>query len=66
MMAAKGDLVEVDGAQPHFLVPISAGLLDALAVFGAEFENLEPEPDEENDDLGETNGDIEPESGVTP
>ena len=61
MMAAKGDLVEVAGAPTHFLMPISAGLLDALAAFGSEFEDLEPGPDDE-DDPAEDEGDAEPDS----
>ncbi len=62
MMAAKGDIVEVDGAPKHFLMPVSARLLDTLAAFGSGFEDLEPEPDDEEDDPGEDEGDDQPDN----
>jgi hypothetical protein len=47
------DLVDVDGAPAHLLVKVTPELLDALAAFDAEAEDMEPSEDDEADDHDE-------------
>ena len=59
------DLIPVEGCEPYLLVPTTPQLLETLATFEAEAEDLEPEPEEdgdpaEDDDPAEDGGDDEP------
>ena len=52
------DLIQVEGSEPFLLVPTIPAFLEALATVGAEAEEREndledePQPDDEEDDLG--------------